>query len=301
MPRSRLQGLFLALIAHQLVIYPHGRIRSRVEWTLVRAAYALAVGGYAVSELFNDPRSHGCTDCSRNLLLVYGNRTLNSIANDVAKRVGCKPTVVILTVLIVRWRAAGQPGRRALAPITWAAPAAVAIAVLGFVRDSGVTVGTILDQLENNGAILDAAIPIAFLIGLLRLRLRRAGVTDLVVELSNQPSPNRIRAALAKTLGDPSLEVALWLPDQQHYVDLDGALAKVQAGDGRAVSIIEHESQPIAALVYDQSLLEDPSLGRGRRSSSSAESRERTPAGRAARTTGRGARVARAHPRRRRR
>jgi signal transduction histidine kinase len=229
-----LLGLFLALIAHQLVIYPHGRIRSRMDLTIVCAAYVLAAVGYIV--------------------------TLNSIANGVANVLAAILAVVILIVLMHRWRAAGPPGRRALAPISWAAPAAVAIAVLGFVRDSGVTVGTALDQIENNGAIVDAAIPIAFLIGLLRLRLRRAGVTDLVVELSNQPSPGRIRTALAQTLGDPSLEVALWLPDKQSYVDLDGRQTEIRPGNGRAVSVLEHEDQPLAALVYDQSLLVDPSL-----------------------------------------
>ena len=34
-----LLGVFLALIAHQLVVYPHGRLRSRVDWLLVCSAY----------------------------------------------------------------------------------------------------------------------------------------------------------------------------------------------------------------------------------------------------------------------
>jgi signal transduction histidine kinase len=252
--------VFLALIAHQLVVYPHGRASSRTQLLLISMAYVLAVGGYFVGKLFNDPRLRACSDCSRNLLLVYGNNTLNSIANDGPNALAGIVAVAILAMLVLRYRDAGPPGRRTLAPIMWTAPAAIGIAVLGFVRDSGVPVGAALNQVEGNGAIVDAAIPIAFLAGLLRMRLHRASMTDLVVELSNQPPPDRIRAALAEALGDPSLEVALWLPDQRRYVDLDGAPIELATGAGRAVSVLEHDHRPLAALVYDQSLLEDREL-----------------------------------------
>src|SRR5262249_7755963 len=160
--------VFLALIAHQLVVYPHGRASSRTQLLLIWAAYALAVGGYVVGELFDDPRLHGCDDCTRNLLLVYGNNTLDSIADDVPNALGVVVAVAILVMLVLRYRTAGPPARRTLAPIMWAAPAAIAVAILGFVRDSGVDVGSVLDQAEDNGAIVDAAIPIAFLAGLLQ-------------------------------------------------------------------------------------------------------------------------------------
>ena len=50
--------------------------------------------------------------------------------------------------------------------------------------------------------------PIAFLIGLLRARLARASVGDLVVELAEDPSPAALEGALARALGDPSLALA---------------------------------------------------------------------------------------------
>src|SRR3989442_15836217 len=42
------QNLFLALVAHLVVVFPHGVARTRVERGLVRAVYSLAVPGYAV-------------------------------------------------------------------------------------------------------------------------------------------------------------------------------------------------------------------------------------------------------------
>jgi len=42
-------NVFLALIAHQVVVFPYGVARTRVERGLVGAVYALAFGGYADS------------------------------------------------------------------------------------------------------------------------------------------------------------------------------------------------------------------------------------------------------------
>jgi signal transduction histidine kinase len=102
-------------------------------------------------------------------------------------------------------------------------------------------------------ALVFAAIPLAFLAGLLRTRLHRAALADLVVELSELPSPARVRAGLARTLGDPALEIAFWLPDQERYVDLEGRPFELP---DRAVTVIEG----LAAIVYDPSLLDDPEL-----------------------------------------
>jgi hypothetical protein len=66
------------------------------------------------------------------------------------------------------------------------------------------------------------ALPLAFLVGLLRTQLHRGVVTDLVVQLSRPLTPASLRDALAQTLGDPSLEVVYWLPDSDRYVDQMG-------------------------------------------------------------------------------
>ena len=64
--------------------------------------------------------------------------------------------------------------------------------------------------------------PVAFLVGLLRTRLARGAVADLVVELGGPVEPGALRAALARALRDPSLTVAYWLADRERYVDADG-------------------------------------------------------------------------------
>ena len=53
--------------------------------------------------------------------------------------------------------------------------------------------------------------PVAFLAGVLRSRLARVGVADLLVELG-RGAP--LRDALAHALRDPSLDLVYWLPDR---------------------------------------------------------------------------------------
>ena len=62
--------------------------------------------------------------------------------------------------------------------------------------------------------------PIALLLGLFRSRLDRWAVGRMIVELGGAvPAPDRLRAVLAHTLHDPSVEVAYWLPDRGMFVD----------------------------------------------------------------------------------
>ena len=68
-----------------------------------------------------------------------------------------------------------------------------------------------------------ASVPFAFLIGLLRSRLSRAAaVSDLVARLGEADRRQGLRDALAEALGDPSLSLAYWVPEQGRYVDAAG-------------------------------------------------------------------------------
>ena len=63
--------------------------------------------------------------------------------------------------------------------------------------------------------------PAAILTGLLRTRLARGGFADLVVELRGLRG-GALEAALARTLRDPTLVLAGWLPEYEAYVDAGG-------------------------------------------------------------------------------
>ena len=118
-----------------------------------------------------------------------------------------------------------------MAPVLLAAAAAATCLGALLVVDAlgGKTEGTVLLWV---GDVVFAAIPVAFLVGLLRTRLQRSGVADLVVELGSLPPPARVRDAIAHALGDRSLELGFWLPAEQRYVDADGRPLDPERGRG---------------------------------------------------------------------
>ena len=86
-----------------------------------------------------------------------------------------------------------------------------------------------------------------------------AAVTDLVVELG-ETRLGSLRAARSRARG-PSLEVGYWRAEAETFVDPDGRVLDLPSPDrGRAVTVIEGDDLPIAALVHDPTLLEDPAL-----------------------------------------
>jgi Bacterial regulatory proteins, luxR family len=223
-------NVFLALLAHQVIVFPYGVARARLERVLVGAAYALAFGGYVISEVFPS-------------------------TNDPLAAVAVPLILVIIFVVVQRWLAATPPERRTLEPILWAGPPVLVAAAVSIAHDYlDIGASSAVDWLK----LVYVGIPLAFLVGVLRTSLQRATVGDLVVELTEVSSPAQVRDALARTLGDPSLELTFWLPAKARYVDLNGQPFRLPEGDGRAVT----ELEGVAALVYDPSLLEDPGLVR---------------------------------------
>src|SRR5262249_39468467 len=161
------------------------------------------------------------------------------------------------------WRlvAAGARERRILAPLLLAAVALALRAVSENVR-----------VFVNHQPFANAelfwwliaaffALPLALLAGTLRARLARGNVSGLLLELDRAPpTPATLRDALARTLSDPSLELLFWLPDRGSYVDATGAVAPFPTDGRRAVTLLENDGAPVAAIVHDQSLLEEAEL-----------------------------------------
>jgi signal transduction histidine kinase len=101
------------------------------------------------------------------------------------------------------------------------------------------------------------------LAGLLAAPWRGTPVADLVVEVGEARS-GTIRGELSEALGDPSLEIGYWLPDLGSYFDAEGsALALPEPGSGRTMTVLEYQGQPVAALLHDPAVLDDPGLVQG--------------------------------------
>ena len=75
-----------------------------------------------------------------------------------------------------------------------------------------------LSYVEDVGLV---AFVLTSFLGLALTRRARGAVGDLIVELERS-GPGGVRGALARAIGDPTLELALWLPDRGIWVDEQG-------------------------------------------------------------------------------
>ena len=247
---------------HLFLAFPSGRLQTRFERSLVTSTYAAIVVFSVFSQLSWDPRSDphstDCPNCPRNLLLVHRYHGLWSALGTAGVFWFIAVLVTAAVLLIVHVRRSSGATRRALAPVVLAAAAAAVLlgAVLVASAMGVPTEGSPLLWLADAAF---AAIPIAFLVGLLRMRLHRSAVADLVLELDSLASPAKLEGALARCLGDPSLQVAFWLPDAHRYVNADGD-AFDPAMPGRALTVLEHDGTRLAALAYDAALVDEPEL-----------------------------------------
>jgi signal transduction histidine kinase len=258
--------IFAPLFAQLVLSYPTGRLGSRLERDFVLVAYAFAVVYTLPLLLFDDPRAaHDpdlweCGTCAVPLTHV----AWADVTGAVHLLTGLFAVLIVVFLLVLARRIArAAPGpRRVVLPLATvmflvAARSAVAAGLLFFGSSTSFWTSSTMYWSEN-AALL--AMPVALAAGLLWARSARSAAADLVVELEHTP-PGSVRDALARTLGDPSLELALWLPERAAYVDADGRPVELPApGSGRAVTVLGSAEAPVAALVHDPVLRERRAL-----------------------------------------
>jgi signal transduction histidine kinase len=101
-------------------------------------------------------------------------------------------------------------------------------------------------------------VPLAFLFGLLRMRLQRSGILRMIVESPDELSLREAERGLRDALGDPTLRLGYWLDDVQGYVNVRGKPFVVPPDTPtRVTTKVDYAGKPIAALLHDRALLED--------------------------------------------
>jgi signal transduction histidine kinase len=105
------------------------------------------------------------------------------------------------------------------------------------------------------------AIPVAFGIGVVQARASRGRIGRLVDELSGPGQGERLGAALARALGDPTAEVLYRAGSSGVLVDAQGRARQVPADrQGRAATPVSHQGQELGVLVHDVALREQPEV-----------------------------------------
>ena len=249
-----------AVFVHLLLAFPQGRLHSGVERAIVIATYLTVTVGQWVMLLFMDYRDTPGCPCPRNLMFVVSDDAVHELIMTTQRMVGVLLAVGVVLVLAQRWRTASPPMRRSLAPVLLTGSIAAGLSAVALVS-SQVADSPASALLGLAGGVAVAFVPLGFLVGLLRSRFARIAVGDLVIELGRTVAPGELRGALARALGDPSVELAYRLPESEAYVDVQGRRVVLPDEDaGRAVTFVEREGRRIAAVVHDVSLRENPAL-----------------------------------------
>jgi signal transduction histidine kinase len=253
-----------ALFAHVTFAYPYGRVADRIERAFLWVAYVVAIA-FPLAILF----FYGGTDRLRyldpfprtNFLLVSQSKQVVDLLQDAFGVVayGVLGTVFVLLALRKFFRATPR-ARRVYLPLLIAALAAALWAVLNGILTFATTPPEVVYDLFWWQIASLIALPLAMLWGLLRARLARVHVGELVVHLEETPVDG-LRDEIALALEDPTLELGLWIPDRGIWVDAGGAELDVPVdGADRAVTLVEHEGAPLAVLIHDSTLREEPKL-----------------------------------------
>jgi hypothetical protein len=219
------QGLYLhrGPLFHAVIAYPTGR-----PWS---------------------PVSRGA------VVLFYGASVVPAIWSNEATTIVL--AVVFLAVTALGYARSVGPDRRARV-VSLEASAGLSAVIVA----SAVTRLTVPTADVGSVALLANEVTLCAAAALLAAGLvaAHAAVTDLVVELGGGRSGD-LRAELARALGDPSLEVGYWRSDDDAFVNADGRVLQLLTADpARAVTIVEGDDHPIAVLVHDPTVLEDPAI-----------------------------------------
>jgi signal transduction histidine kinase len=257
---SAIQYVWVIGLVYLLITFPSGRLSGRLDrWLMGGACSLLAMQWLAM--LYGNKAGLRCPTCPDNLLQVVHDNAKAQAWLNLERLVGAILIATVIAVLVRHWLRASAAQRRSVAPVLVAGCASLAALVWTVTFD---LLGDPLSSLPANvWYYVTATIPIAVLYVLLRRHLARGLVAGLVVELGSTGAAVDLREALARTLGDRSLELAFWFPAEQCYVDGEGKPIKLpQAGSGRSATLVERDGQPIAVLLHDPVLEDDRELVR---------------------------------------
>jgi signal transduction histidine kinase len=253
------------VLAHLILASPGGRLTSRLERDLVLAGYALSLLAglaYVSSAGIHQYDPYRCAGCRLSIALLPEHAL--AAVQVVSEALSTLQCAAVLALVVTRWARSTMLGRRALSPaLSWLASG---VFLLGAHSTAALQVQPTVravDLFVWTSDVLQIVLPAGFLLVALRMRMARAAVGELVLELGSDLTLSRIQSGLARALDDPSLEVGLWDEASGTYRDgADRPLALPGDGDWRTSTRIHLDDRLVAVVVHDRLLAGDPLLMR---------------------------------------
>jgi len=244
--------LVAALWIHVFLAYPTGRLLGRAEQVVVVLAYLVAVGLQLVVLML------GGFD-ERHLMTVAKQPAAAEAVQNVELLLLSALALIGVVLLWRRWWSLPRGQRRRPAQILINC-FSLTLVMLAALLIAGAFQLPGFEVIRLATFAVAGLAPLVFLAGLLDARLAKAGVGELLVQLRADPSPD-LRGLLAHALRDPTLSLIYWLPQYGSWADQEGNSTTLPAPDsGRQVTVVRQNGGPVAALVYDAALGDEPEL-----------------------------------------
>jgi PAS domain S-box-containing protein len=248
---------------HVVLAFPTGRLETARARRIVLLAYLDVMLVQVLLMLFRDHvgvANRPCADCPHNEFVVANNHVAATAVDDLQRGIALALVIAALATLYRRVRLATPAARRTLIPVVVTATVTISLFAVLVVA----TAISASFALELNWVVLAsfAAVPLGFLVGLLRSRLARSGILRLVVDTPDEPSLREVELALREATGDPTLRFAYWVDGANGYVNVRGKPFAIPEDTPTRVTtrVQDSSGRPIAALMHDRALLDDRGL-----------------------------------------
>ena len=252
-----------AVVVFLMLSFPSGRLRTTPERVLVAAIViapqVLFTPFALIDERFPEPTPWASCglDCPANAFMVTESEPafVDAWLHPFRELVAVTIFFATAVLLGLRIRRASHLMKRTLAPVL----------VVAIVRCLAVPVYVVLETqpstlaLELVGWMFILGLPgiaLAFFIGVLRRRLFAGGALQrLALRLQSDPNAD-LAGVMGEALGDPSLEVAYWMPGPRGpWVDEIGRRVAPPAEDSaRSTTEVRSHDAQVALLIHDRAL-----------------------------------------------
>jgi PAS domain S-box-containing protein len=254
------EGLIWAPFTALVFAYPTGQLQTGLE-RFIPIAVGVLLTATSLLELLFDATPDSDSPDVGSPILISERPGVASFAGYLASFGGLVLLVLAAVVLVRKWRRASPALRRLLLPVLATGSATFFSIGLVVVADQVYEPAT--DVLFALFLASFTTVPLAFLFGVLRTRLARSSVADVVMALQGGAP---VREALSEALRDPALEVLYRLDPQRGlggdgWVDREGhGVPEPEADETRALKLVELGGEPVAAILYDATLRDEPEL-----------------------------------------
>jgi signal transduction histidine kinase len=259
------------LTIYLFLAFPMGRIEPRAArwlmWSLGLGALLTFLPWILFSPVVagGGPLSRCAPDCPANALQIASEPKLAELAGKWETYIALTLAFAVFIVYLVRLLRASGPQRRSLLAVAVTSllflPAWFVSNFSAWILEADLNTVQAMQWVIVGTRIL---LPLGFLVALLQAEQFAGKALRILLErLAAKPSPELWRDAVAEALDDRKLRLAYTEPSSGQFHEPSGrVLARDAVEPHRAWVSVDRDDEPVAAMVIDETLTEDPELVR---------------------------------------